>query len=529
MPEIDFTVLDGIMVGLYVVVILGVGFYFSRDQDSTANYFLAGRSLTWGLIGFSLFATNMSTSSLVGLAGDAYAYGIAVYNYEWMAVVVLILFALFFLPLYLRFRVFTMPEFLERRYDARSRYYFSVVTIVGNITIDTAGSLYAGALIIQILFPEFPVWQAVFILAILSGLYTIAGGLKAVVYTDAIQAVLLIAASTVVSAVAFHRVGSWSAVTEVTSPERLSLIQPVGDPVLPWPGLLTGVFLLGFYFWGTNQFIVQRMLAAKNLDHGQRGALFAGLLKLPVLFIMILPGTFARVLYGPEAFTQADKVFPTMMFDLLPVGVRGLVVAALVAAIMSSVDSTLNSASTLVTMDFVKKVWPNASSKALVLVGRGATGVLMVLAALWAPFILRFPSLWQYLQTVLAYLSPPVVACFVLGVFWPRGNRHGAFAALLVGHVVALVLAVAEWQISGFSLQFLYVPPLVFAMSAATLVGVSFAGTAPDSETIAECTWGFSNMSREFSRMAQSPWYKNFFVQSALLLLFTTGILVFFW
>lgn len=529
MPEIDFTLLDGLMVGLYVVVILGVGFYFSRNQESTANYFLAGRSLTWGLIGFSLFATNMSTSSLVGLAGDAYAYGIAVYNYEWMAVVVLILFAVFFLPFYLRFRVFTMPEFLERRYDARSRYYFSAVTIAGNIAIDTAGALYAGALIIQILFPGFPVWQGVVILAILSGLYTIAGGLKAVVYTDAIQAVMLIAASTVVSIMAFRRVGSWAAVTEVTPPKMLSLIQPIGDPVLPWPGLLTGVFLLGFYFWGTNQFIVQRMLAAKNLDHGRRGALFAGLLKLPVLFIMILPGTFARALYGPEALAQADKVLPTMMFDLLPVGIRGLVVAAFVAAIMSSVDSTLNSASTLVTMDFVKKFWPNASSKALVIVGRGVTGVLMLLAALWAPLILRFPSLWQYLQTMLAYLSPPVVVCFVLGVFWPRGNRNGAFAALVVGHVAAFLLVVAQWQIPGFSLHFLYVPPLLFGVSAATLVGVSVTGRFPDSETVAEHTWTFSTLSREYARAAQAPWYKNFFVQSTLLLLLTAGILAIFW
>lgn len=529
MPEFDLTLLDGLMVGLYVVVILGVGFYFSRYQDSTADYFLAGRSLTWGLIGLSLFATNMSTSSLVGLAGDAYAYGIAVYNYEWMAVVVLILFAVFFLPVYLRSRVFTMPEFLERRYDARVRYYFSLVTIVGNITIDTAGALYAGALIIQILLPGFPVWQAVVVLAILSGLYTITGGLTAVVYTDAIQTVLLIAASTAVSIVAFNRVGSWEAVTDVTPPEMLSLIQPIGDPVLPWPGLLTGVFLLGFYFWATNQFIVQRTLAAKNLDHGQWGVLFAGLLKLPVLFIMILPGTFARALYGPEALVQADKVLPTMMFDLLPVGVRGLVLAALIAAIMSSVDSTLNAASTLVTMDFVKKFRPNASSRALVFVGRSVTAVLMLLAALWAPLIVNFPSLWQYLQTVLAYLSPPVVACFVLGLFWARANKEGAFAGLVVGHLVAITIAIAQWQIPGVALQFLYVPPIVCAVSAAVLVGVSLTGEPPGSKTVAEYTWRLSHLTREFSRAAQHPWYKNFYLQSVLLLLLTSGILVVFW
>lgn len=529
MPEFELALLDVVMVAVYVLAIVGIGFYVSGHQKSTDDYFLAGRSLTWSIIGFSLFATNISTSSLVGMAGDAYAYGIAVYNYEWMAVVVLILFALFFLPFYLRSEVFTMPEFLERRYDARARYYFSAVTIAGNILIDTAGSLYAGALVIQILVPSFPVWQGIVILAVLSGLYTITGGLKAVVYTDMIQAVLLIGASTVVSIVAFVQVGSWEAVTDVTPPDMLSLIQPIDDPVLPWPGLLTGVFLLGFYFWGTNQFVVQRTLAAKNLQHGRRGALFAALLKLPVLFIMVLPGTFARVLYGPEVLMQADKVLPMMLFDLLPIGIRGLVLAALVAAIMSSVDSTLNAASTLVTMDFVKKLNPDASNRLLVIVGRSATGIFVLLAAIWAPLIVNFSSLWQYLQTVLAYLSPPVVACFVLGLFWPRANRHGAFAALVVGHVIAGMLALAEWQIPGFGIHFLYVPPLLVTISAGVLIGVSLSGTAPDAETVDKYTWNLSYIERELSHARQQPWYQNFFVQSGLLLLLTASILVLFW
>ena len=529
MPTFELTLLDISMVMAYVVVIVAIGLYFSQHQESTDDYFLAGRSLTWGIIGFSLFASNMSTSSLVGMAGDAYAYGIAVYNYEWMAALVLIIFALFFLPFYLRSQVYTMPEFLERRFDSRSRYYFSVVTVTGNILIDTAGALYAGALVIQIIYPEFPMWQSVVILAILSGLYTITGGLKAVVYTDVIQAVLLIAASIVVSIIAFNQVGSWEAVTETTPPEMLSLIRPMDDPVLPWPGLITGVFLLGFYFWGTNQFMVQRTLGAKNLDHGRWGALFAGLLKVPVIFIMVLPGTFARSLYGPEAIERADMVFPTMLFDLLPVGIRGLVLAALVAAIMSSVDSTLNSASTLVTMDFIKKWKPDASNRLLVIIGRVVTGVFMLLAAAWAPVILDFPSLWQYLQTVLAYLSPPVVACFVLGLFWSGANRDSAIAGLIAGHLVAVGLAVAEWQIPGFGIQFLYIPPILFAVSSAVMVVVSRNGADPDPETIAEYTWTPSHVQRELAHVAQFPWYKNFFVQSGALLVLIAVVLVMFW
>jgi SSS family solute:Na+ symporter len=529
MPTFELTTLDITMVALYVVVIVGIGFYFSQHQESTDDYFLAGRSLTWSIIGFSLFASNMSTSSLVGMAGDAYAYGIAVYNYEWMAALVLIIFAVFFLPFYLRAEVFTMPEFLERRYDARSRYYFSAVTVLGNIIIDTAGALYAGALIIQIIYPEFPMWQSVMILAILSGLYTIAGGLKAVVYTDVIQAVLLIGASIVVSIIAFEKVGSWQAVTEATPPEMMSLIQPIDDPVLPWPGLITGVFLLGFYFWGTNQFMVQRTLGAKDLDHGRWGALFAGFLKVPVIFIMVLPGTFARVIYGPEAIEKADMVFPTMLFDLLPVGIRGLILAALVAAIMSSVDSTLNSASTLVTMDFVKKWKPDASNRVLVIIGRIVTGVFMLLAAAWAPVILDFPSLWQYLQTVLAYLSPPVVACFVIGLFWTGANRDSAFAGLVVGHLAAIALAVAEWQIPGFGIQFLYIPPILFAVSGATIAAVSWAGEPPDPKTVEEYTWNPTHIERELEHMATLPWYKNFLIQSGALLAMIAVVLVLFW
>ena len=422
-----------------------------------------------------------------------------------------------------------MPEFLERRYDARSRYYFSAVTVLGNIIIDTAGALYAGALIIQIIYPEFPMWQSVMILAILSGLYTIAGGLKAVVYTDVIQAVLLIGASIVVSIIAFEKVGSWQAVTEATPPEMMSLIQPIDDPVLPWPGLITGVFLLGFYFWGTNQFMVQRTLGAKDLDHGRWGALFAGFLKVPVIFIMVLPGTFARVIYGPEAIEKADMVFPTMLFDLLPVGIRGLILAALVAAIMSSVDSTLNSASTLVTMDFVKKWKPDASNRVLVIIGRIVTGVFMLLAAAWAPVILDFPSLWQYLQTVLAYLSPPVVACFVIGLFWTGANRDSAFAGLVVGHLAAIALAVAEWQIPGFGIQFLYIPPILFAVSGATIAAVSWAGEPPDPKTVEEYTWNPTHIERELEHMATLPWYKNFLIQSGALLAMIAVVLVLFW
>lgn len=551
MPEFQLAPIDLVMVGLYVVFIVAVGFYVSKKTKTTDDYFLAGRTLTWWLIGFSLFASNVSSSTLIGLSSSAYSTGIAVYNYEWMAALVLIFFIVFFLPFYLKSRIFTMPEFLERRFDERSRYYFSGLMVLMNITIDTAGALYAGALVVQILYPETPLWISVVILGALSGLYTIAGGLKAVVYTDAVQAVLLLVGSVIVAALAFNAIGSWSAVTAVVPASDLSIILPADDPSMPWPGLLTGVFLLGFYFWGTNQFMVQRTLGAKNLNHGRWGALFAGFLKLPIIFIMVLPGIFGRILYPVEQFpalANSDLIFPTMMFDLLPVGLRGLIIAALVAAIMSSVDSTLNSASTLVTMDFVKKLKPNIGNRGLVITGRIVTFVFMTLAIIWAPQIIKFPNLWTYLQLVLAYLSPPVVACFLVGLFWKRANRHSAFAALLVGHTVAAFILVMtiinklivqtgvlsaqqlELVAAGVPvLHFLYMVPLLLVISMITMVVVSLSTGKPDPEQIAQYTWSLDFFRAETEELKGLPWYQNYRVLTAIMLVLIAVFVGMFW
>ncbi|MDH3497098.1 MAG: sodium:solute symporter [Gemmatimonadota bacterium] len=553
MPQFQLAAPDLVMVALYVVFIVALGFYFARRTKTTDDYFLAGRSLTWGLIGFSLFASNVSSSTLVGLASAAYGSGISVYNYEWMAALVLIVFLVFFLPFYLKTQVYTMPEFLERRFDQRSRYYFSLLLIVLNITVDTAGALYAGALVVQIIYPAAPLWASVVVLGVVAGVYTIAGGLKAVVYTDAVQAVLLLVGSVLVAVLSFNAIGgSWSAVTAAVPADDLSIVRPMSDPVLPWPGLVTGVFLLGFYFWGTNQFMVQRTLAAKDLNHGRWGALFAGLLKLPVIFIMVLPGIFGRLLYPaaeyPRLAENTDLIFPTLMFDLLPVGVRGLIMTALVAAIMSSVDSTLNSASTLVTMDFIKKLKPQASNRALVIAGRIVTFVFMGLAILWAPRIVEFPNIWTYLQQMLAYLAPPIVACFFGGVFWKRANGNGAFAALVVGHLAAAVIfglalsgsiIVQTHALSPDQLQmaqtgtpvihFLYLAPILLVISLLAMVVVSLATAKPDAEVVRALTWSPALLAEETPALALLPWYKNYRYQSVAMLVVIAMFVIAWW
>jgi SSS family solute:Na+ symporter len=312
------------------------------------------------------------------------------------------------------------------------------------------------------------------------------------------------------------------------------------------------VFLLGFYFWGTNQFMVQRTLGAKDLSHGRWGALFAGLLKLPIIFIMVLPGIFGRLLYPVESYptlaANSDLIFPTLMFDLLPVGIRGLIITALVAAIMSSVDSTLNSASTLVTMDFIKKFKPNAPNHTLVIAGRIVTFVFMTLAILWAPQIIKFPNIWTYLQQMLAYLSPPIVACFLMGVFWKRANRHGAFAALIVGHVAAAVFftlalqeviivqtqALTTEQIDLVAagvpvIHFLYLAPILLVISIVALVVVSLTSERPDEEVVRTLTWSPAVFREEDEALAGLPWYKNYRYQSVAMLVIIAIFVVSWW
>ena len=550
MPEFELAPLDLLMVGLYVVFIVGIGFYFARRTKTTDDYFLAGRTLTWWLIGFSLFASNVSSSTLVGLSSAAFSSGIAVYNYEWMAALVLIVFIIFFLPFYLKARVFTLPEYLERRFDERSRYYFSGVMIFMNIIIDTAAALYAGALVVQLIFPQVSLWFSVVVLGVIAGVYTIAGGLKAVVYTDAVQAVLLFAGALMVAVLSFLAVGgSWTDIAASVPEADLSVILPANHPVMPWPGLVTGVFLLGFYFWGTNQFMVQRTLGARNLNHGRWGALFAGLLKLPVIFIMVLPGVFGRFLYPaheyPALAENSDLIFPTLMFDLLPAGLRGLIIAALVAAIMSSVDSTLNSASTLVTMDFVKKLRPAASNRSLVIAGRIVTFSFMTLAILWAPQILKFPDIWTYLQSTLSYLSPPFVACFIVGVFWRRANSRAAFLGLCVGHLAAAVFftlnltgvliiqtgpLTADQMASGAPvLHFLYLAPILLLVSVVVMVATSLAGRRPQPESVNGLTWSADFFREETRALRSLPWYKNYRYQALGLIALMAVIVGMFW
>src|SRR6202163_1165440 len=451
--------LDWVVVAAYAGGLIVLGLLMSRRRIAPVDYFLASRATNWPVIGLALLASNMSSTALVGLAGGAYALDISVYDYEWSAIVILVFFCVFLLPSIIRSQIYTMPEFLERRYDGRLRLHFALLTLFLNIFVDSAAVLYSGSLVCHLLFPGWPLWLIVMLLAGTAGLYTTLGGLRSVIYTEAVQAVVLMAGALMISIGAFSRAGGWHAVMTGVQPAAISLIRPVGDPGVPWPGLLLGIPLLGFYYWCTNQSIVQRMLSAKNIDHARWGALFAGLLKLPVLFLIVLPGTCALLLF--PKLPRADMVYPKLILNLLPPGLVGLVVAGFVAATMVSIASMLNSASTLLTIDVIRQLRPGLSGAQVVRIGRVSTVALLVVSVAWAPQLQLFPSLWQYLQAVLAYAVPPVVALFLVGMFWRGANADGAAATMILGSLGGFVLFIANAVLRWTHFHFLYAAPLL--------------------------------------------------------------------
>ncbi|MGF1501350.1 MAG: sodium:solute symporter [Paracoccaceae bacterium] len=487
MEGTDLATLDLVIIALYFAVVLAIGLSVARGVRTGEDLFLAGRSLRWPLIGGSLFASNISSTTLIGLAGAAYVSGISVSNYEWMAGVVLVFMSVFFIPLYLRARISTVPEYLELRFDRRSRLYFSAITIVLSILVDTAGGIYAGAVVLRTFAPDLGLWETCFALAIVAGLYTAAGGLRAVVLTDALQAVILIVGSTILTIIVFAEFGfSWSAATEAVPDGHLSLIRPLDDEALPWLGTLIGVPILGFWYWACNQYITQRVLGAASLRDAQWGANLGGLLKLLPLFIMVIPGAMAIGLF-PD-LENGDQVFPTLVAEMLPIGLTGLVLAGLLAAIMSSIDSTLNSASTLVLKDFVEREGRILEPRALRNWGRATTLILMTVAAIWAPNIANFGGLFSYLQQAFSILVPPVVAVFLLGAFWRRGGGRACITTLVIGHIAGIALFIAS-QTGLWTLHFTINVGIMTALSAILFVVLASREPAPEEAKTEGLVW----------------------------------------
>ncbi|WP_374927906.1 sodium/solute symporter [Kytococcus sedentarius] len=497
-----------------------------KEGDAAENYFLGGRNFIWPFVGLSLVATNMSGATFVGLAGGAYDQGISIYAYEWISTVVLAVFIFVILPFYLKSSAFTLPEFLEKRFDRRSRMAFAGFNLFANMFIDMAAALFAGAVVVQTLYPDVPLWVAVAVLATLAAVYTVFGGLGAVMISDSIQATITLIGGALVAFATFRAVESWDAVTQTAGDEKMSLILPASNPDLPWPGLITGALVVGMYYWTTNQLVVQRTMGAKSIEHGRWGALLAGFIKLLFLFLFIFPGVMALSLY-PD-LESPDQVFPTLVFDLMPVGVRGLILAAVIAAITSTVDSILNSASTIVTMDFVKTLRPKTSNSSLVVIGRWATVGALIVAIVWTPFIANFDTLYNYLQSVLSYLVPPVVVVFLAGILVKRITPVAALTTLVVMQTLGLI-GFLTIEVGGMvDLQFLYASGVSVVLSLLVLVGVTMVTTPRDYDEIEDVTWSRSFWGEESAALEGVPLWKNYRVLTAVMLA-VTALIVWTW
>lgn len=494
--------IDWLVILVYFLAVFTVAYGVTKRESTRATaegYFLGGRDTGWFVIGASLFASNIGAEHLVGLAGTGAASGVAVGQFEILASLILLLLGWLFVPFYLRSGVFTMPEFLERRYSPAARWYLAVISIIAYVLTKISVTIAAGGIVFEALM-GISFWTGAFVVVVATGIYTVFGGLRAVLYTDMLQMFVLVGGAVAVTLVGLDALGGWDGLYETAGSSFFNLWQPLSDPSFPWLGILIGAPILGVWYWCTDQFIVQRVLAANNVDEARRGAIFGGFLKTLPLFIFVIPGVIAHALaqQGRIELAAPDQALPTLIAALLPAGVKGLVVAGMLAALMSSLSSTFNSCSTLVTWDIYKKLYPHASERRLVWVGQIATVVLVGFGLLWIPMMqLISGQLYQYLQSVQAYISPPIAAAFLIGIFWRRVNAQGAIAAFAVGFVLGIGRLIAELNkdsLGGFlywysDINFLYFAFFLFVICSVVLVLVSFATPEPSRRHIAGLTF----------------------------------------
>jgi SSS family solute:Na+ symporter len=501
---------DILIIVLYFCVVFAIGFYFSLKERTSADYFLASRNVGWFAIGASLFVSNISTEHFIGLAGTGASSGLAVGHFEWLACFMLLILGWIFVPFYLRSNVFTMPEFLERRFNRSCATYLASISVIAYIFTKISVHLYAAAVVLERVVGWSPMTAAI-ILVVATGIYTIAGGLAAVIYTDLVQTLILVIGAVVLTVLGLNAVGGFSALRAALPADYFHMIKPASDSAFPWTGIFFGAPILGIWYWCTDQVMVQRVLSAKTEGHAKAATIFAGFLKILPVFILVLPGLIAVALYrdlfkfGADGqVLNGDIAYPTLIVNLLPSGLVGLMIAALLAALMGAMSSVFNSASTLITLDFYRKYRPNASERNLVNFGRAATGVMVLLGLLWVPFIHLISSqLYIYLQSVQAYISPPIAACFILGILWPRLNGAGAISSLLTGFGLGTIRflmelkeraagghyftsAVAGWLVN---MNFLHYAIFMFVVCSAVLIVVSLATRAPDRQKLIGLTF----------------------------------------
>jgi len=565
--------LDWVMIAGYFCLLLGVAWWVvKKNKNNATDYFLAGRNLPWWIIGASIFASNIGSEHIVGLAGSGATDGVAMAHYEFHAWCLLIL-AWVFVPFYARSMVFTMPEFLEKRFSTSSRYVLSVVSIVTFILTKIAVGIFAGGVVFSTLLPEVQLqigglvidsfWLGSIIIIALTGLYTIIGGMRAVAYNDAVQVTILIIGSALLTFYGLHKLGGWAELKSICGSDMFNLWKPLTPhgvestwaPVLvrdsggqvvkqawyfnnhyPWLGMAICAPVIGLWYWCTDQYIVQRALGAPNEKIARRGSVFAGVLKLFPVYLFIIPGLICyalaksgkvpglEVVYDAttgKATTHAQAAFPLMVQYLLPVGLRGIVVAGLLSALMGSLAGVFNACSTLFTVDIYEKIKPKASQSELVRMGRIATITMVIIAFAWIPVVKGATGLYNYLQSIQGYLAPPIFVVFFLGVFWKRLNAKGCLWAIIVGFSIGffrmlvdtlVTLGITTYTEGSFlwivnNINFQYFSIIITLVSSIVMVVVSYLTEKPDYVAIANLSFGTRTVEHKLESKASWNWY----------------------
>lgn len=554
--------LDWIIIALYFGIIGFVAWWYGRHQKDAVDYFLAGRNAGWVVIGASIFTSNIGSEHIVGLAGQGASTGMAMAHWELHAWVLIVLAGLF-VPFYYKSGVQTIPEFLERRFGAHTRLVLSCVSLVAYVFTKVSVTVYAGAIVFQALLPDTfgspqnAFWVGAFATVVITGVYTVFGGMRAIMSTAAPQAVIILFGSAVITYIGLSKLGGWDELVRLASAnkEQFALWRPLGDPNFPWLGVLIASPIIGLWYWCTDQYIVQRALSAKDLATARRGALFGGLLKVWPVLIFLVPGMIGWALHqkgiiqlpmklGLDGVAtgniDGDQVFPTLVRELLPTGIRGLIVACLLAALMSSLASLFNSSASLFTVDIYEKIRPGRSAQHLLMVGRVATTAVVGLGIIWIPVMARISGggLYQYLQSVQGYLAPPITAVFFLGLFWSRINAIGATAGLVGGFILGMIkLTVQTFYGAGKiespaflaaigDFNFLYATGVLFAASAIIMVVVSLMTPAPPEEKIRGLTYG--SVRGEASEEISKSWDAGNKLMAGLILVLVLGLYLYF-
>ena len=513
MPGSGVTIplIDLIIIVVYLTGILAIGIISSRKQRGTSSdYFLAGRSLKWVMVGSALFATNISTIHLVGLASDGYRIGLVIGNFEWMASFCLIILGLIFAPFYFKSKITTLPEYLEKRYSSGSRTALAFISVLSALLIHIGISLYAGAKVFELFF-NIDVIYSIIIIAVITAVYTVLGGLKAVVVTETVQTfVLLLGAVSITLAAIFALpdigIDSLQEFRSAVKPDQLSLIHPIHNDrglmnEFSWLSVLLGYPILGIWYWCADQTIVQRVLGAKNQFHAQHGPIFAGFLKILPVFIMVFPGVVGYVLFEDIIGTDYNSTLPVMIEQLLPSGLKGIVAAGLLAALMSTISGALNSSATLVAVDIVKRIKPATKDKTQIFIGRMSAVVVMILAMLWSTQGGKFESIFVAINKIPMIFAPAITCVFIWGVFCRRGTKEASLTTLIVGFIAGSIYFVIDLPFRPlvgnerivtdlWGIPFMQVGWWLFCFCSVVYAAVSFTTPRPAQDKIENLCWG---------------------------------------